>query len=405
MDGHFQRFLHRLVHVKVAVGGEATEEVGVGEGGCELGVALVEGGVFWGGDGVVGFVVARRVSAGVFVRDGGVRRFLVQVVLVLHTAREVVVAGEVDLRTGLRELPRQVAELKIQATVRERPKLVAEKLVDRSREEKSVEGNLLLHIRPIRVEAQLNERVLQHPLCHRRVPLGGNRLVRVSEIAVVPSDSYRHAPAHGGVQLLRRQPPLLHRVPGKHLLVDEIRQQMQVFILGLAQLEDGHIRVEPEGGDQLLLDASRHRAREERMQRIEVERHRDFRTVHHCLHPVHERMPLGETAQIVPHLLAVGVKHVRSVLMNGHSRFGIFLIVDIAADVGALVNDEHGLTELGGDTLRHDHAGQAAAYHKVLHVFRLGCTHRQVKSVGVAPTAGRWRGSNGYRYGAAASRG
>ncbi len=91
--------------------------------------------------------------------------------------------------------------------------------------------------------------------------------------------------------------------------------------------------------------------------------------------------------------------------MHGHPCFGIFLIVDIAADVGAFVDDEHGLTELRGDTFRHDHAGQAAAYHKVLHVFQLGCAHRQIKSGGAAPTARRWKGWNGYRYGMVASRG
>ncbi len=229
-------------------------------------ITVIKGGVFWGEDWVVGFVLAGRVGTGVLARNGGVRRFLVQVVLVLHLAGEIVIAGKVDLRTGLRKLSRQVAELKIQATIGESSELVAEKLVDRSREEKPVVGNFPLHIRPIRVETHFNERVIQHPPRHGGVSLGGNRLIGVAEIAIVPSDPYRYAPTHRGVQLLRRQPPLLHRVPGKHLFVDEIRQQVQILILGVTQLEDGHVCVESEGGDQLLLDAGRHRAREERMQ-------------------------------------------------------------------------------------------------------------------------------------------
>ena len=49
----------------------------IGEGGGELLITVIEGGVFRRGDGVVGFVLAGRVSAGVLARDGGVRRFLV----------------------------------------------------------------------------------------------------------------------------------------------------------------------------------------------------------------------------------------------------------------------------------------------------------------------------------------
>lgn len=59
-----------MVHVVIAVGGEAADEGGVRFGGGEGGVLLVCGPGVWGGDRVVGFVVGCPVFR-VFADDGG----------------------------------------------------------------------------------------------------------------------------------------------------------------------------------------------------------------------------------------------------------------------------------------------------------------------------------------------
>jgi hypothetical protein len=103
-----------LVHVVVAVGGEAAEEgdffaaatggeLGEGGGGVgEVAVLFIEGGGVGGGDGVVGFFAGAEV-VGVFADDGGVFDLLSGGVFDFDDAGEVVVVGVVDLHGGLEE--------------------------------------------------------------------------------------------------------------------------------------------------------------------------------------------------------------------------------------------------------------------------------------------------------------
>ena len=91
-----------LVHVVVAVGGEATEKEGVWLGGGELSVFLITFASVRRGDGIVGFT-ATLVVLGVFFDDGGLWMFLAGDVFDFDDARVVVIVWVVDLDGGLVE--------------------------------------------------------------------------------------------------------------------------------------------------------------------------------------------------------------------------------------------------------------------------------------------------------------
>ena len=75
--------------------------------------------------------------------------------------------------------------------------------------------------------------------------------------------------------------------------------------------------------------------------------------------------PLGELRQVVEHALRVGVEDVRPVAMHQHAGL-VEVVVGIAADVVAPVDDQHAPVELAGKPLGQHAAGEAAADDEVV---------------------------------------
>src|SRR3954452_21396477 len=70
------------------------------------------------------------------------------------------------------------------------------------------------------------------------------------------------------------------------------------------------------------------------------------------------RPPFCELREIVPHLLAVGVKDVRAVLVVEDSRL-VRLVIGVAADVRPTVDQQDSRAMLRCETLGEDGAGKA----------------------------------------------
>ena len=95
--------------------------------------------------------------------------------------------------------------------------------------------------------------------------------------------------------------------------------------------------------------------------------------------------PLGEARQILEHIAAVGVKDVGPVLVHEHARI-VVMVVRIAADVVALVDDEHRLAGVCCETLCHDAACESGSDNEVVkHRF----SSHVIVSCGYARASGR----------------
>src|SRR6187402_218947 len=77
------------------------------------------------------------------------------------------------------------------------------------------------------------------------------------------------------------------------------------------------------------------------------------------------RSPLGKLAEVVEDFLGVGMEDVRPILMNQHAG-SVVLVVGIAADVHALIDDEDLVAGVGREPFRHDRPGKAGSDNEVV---------------------------------------
>ena len=178
----------------------------------------------------------------------------------------------------------------------------------------------------------------EHLLEHARVAVPRHRLVGVGEVAVVAVGAGRHAGRHAGVELGRVEPPLLAGVAAEELLVEVAAHLGDHDVLGgLDPLELLGDRLEPalhlEGGQLQPVEA---------VDGVEVDRHRQLLAVDAGQHPVLVGPPLGELRQVLEDVGRVGVEDVRPVGVDQDAGV-VVAVVGVAADVRALVDDEHAL--------------------------------------------------------------
>src|SRR5208337_1047787 len=73
---------------------------------------------------------------------------------------------------------------------------------------------------------------------------------------------------------------------------------------------------------------------------IKIYRQVDFFPGYLCNHLVNIVIPLGEPAEIIPHLLGVGMKNMRTIFLDHYAVF-IKIIICVAADMVSPLNDKH----------------------------------------------------------------
>ncbi len=106
-----------------------------------------------------------------------------------------------------------------------------------------------------------------------------------------------------------------------------------------------------------------------------VDRNRNEQVLDTREHAVLVRQPLGERAQVVDHVLRVGVEDMRAVLMEANS-IRTERVVRVARDVRPFVDHQDACSELAREPLGDRAAGQAGADHEeVVHLISIppGC--------------------------------
>ena len=218
----------------------------------------------------------------------------------------------------------------------------------------------LEHAFRLGVQTHLDILVVEHLLEQLRVAEDGHALVGVLEVAVIARDENRNARRHRRVDFLGREPPLLLRVVQKDIFVHEIGDLSEFGIVLLAQLVDSHLALVAEGIDELL-DVVRGLFLAKRdFHRVLVEGHRHIGSVPIGEHAMLIPQKTGEAARVVEGALVVGVEDVRAVLVYEDARL-VFLIVHVAADMGALFDDENALARALRKFASHDATGESAA--------------------------------------------
>ena len=149
-------------------------------------------------------------------------------------------------------------------------------------------------------------------------------------------------------------------------MIDILCQKFQIGIPAFAQLQNRHFVIEPEFFNQFGFQVRCQFVRKHFIKTVKVKRNIDFFAVYNSLNPVHKIVPVGKTAQIIPHFFISGMKHVRTVFMDGHAG-RIFIIVNIAADMVPFVNHQHFFSKLRSYSFCQHHAGQTAADNQILY--------------------------------------
>ena len=181
--------------------------------------------------------------------------------------------------------------------------------------------------------------MVEHALEEGRVPLGGHPLEGGSrEVAVVVAHKDGHAARDGGVDLVGRLTPLLHRVVKEDVLKDVVGDLHELGVVLLAKLHDRHLLVLSEGGNELLVEALALLLAKGELEGAVVERDRHERAVDVRKDLVLVVGPLGEAREELVHALVHGVVDVWAVLVDEDSGI-VNVVVGVAGDVVATLED------------------------------------------------------------------
>ena len=264
----------------------------------------------------------------------------VKVIFVFDAAGEIIVFRIIDLRAALIKSPVMTPEHDIKTPVRQFSQFKVEKFVNRPGIKQPFIIRAAADIVKIGIEFRPDQRIVKHPLRHFGITLRRYRLIFILKITVVAADENRHPPADRRIQFFRPYPPLLDRITEKNLFINIISQTRKISVIRLPQFQNRHLAVKAEFCNQLFFQPLGLLPRKDLMQAVKVKRNVYLPAVDHRFHPVHKIMPVGKTAEVIPNLFVFGMKDMRPVLVNGHAAF-VLIIVDIAADVGTPVYDQH----------------------------------------------------------------
>ena len=292
---HFKGAIDGFVHVVILVVAKATEEVDIAEFGTGgLKVLLVQGGIGVAGDGVIWLVFTALVGRGILEGNYGFRRLVIKEVLVLADAREIIIFRIVHHGVRLEKLTVVGAKIQLNTTVRQVAEAPVHEFVDRASVEDALALSLAFDVVPMRAGLHGDARVGQHLFDHGGVAVQRDTLPAILEVAVVAADIHRHTTRDSGVELFRLYAPLFHGIDEENLLVDVFRKEVEIFVVGFAQFENGNFLVESEALHELVFKTACHRLGEYLTDRIQVEGDGDELAVDKAQHLMHVRMPSRE---------------------------------------------------------------------------------------------------------------
>lgn len=207
----------------------------------------------------------------------------------------------------------------------------------------------------IGAEFEADVGVVEHPLEQPGVAVPGHDLELIVEVAVVAVGTDRDAGGDGGAELGRVEAPLLAGIAPEEFFVqvaaDGVEHHVFAGLDGIAgfadpvkkRLDAGFVEVEAvEAVDGVLVDGDG--------EQLAVHAGEDPMLVGH---------PFREAGEVIHHALGVGVEDMRAVAVDENA-VGVGFVVGVAADVGALVDDQDLVTG-AGEAFGDHAAGEAGA--------------------------------------------
>ena len=195
-----------------------------------------------------------------------------------------------------------------------------------------------------------------------RVAVLGQRLILVGEVALAVVEAERNALEELDVELARILVPLLLGVVLEDELVEMLAELLQAELLAVRRLHNALVAHVGQVGAQLLLALDARAA--QYVHRRDVDRYgKDAVDVGHAaVHLVAVVEPVAELVHIRPDALVVCVEDVRAVLGDADAGLLVDVVVAVAAEVVALLDDEYARLRVEqADLLGHDRAAEARA--------------------------------------------
>src|SRR6516162_2876254 len=103
------------------------------------------------------------------------------------------------------------------------------------------------------------------------------------------------------------------------MVVNVVGEKIELRIAALPKLQNGDFLAVSVATDQALGKILGEKSREERRNGIEIERQGNRIPLHHPQNAMVIRTPLREAGKVLPDLFAVGVKDMRSVLVDSQT--------------------------------------------------------------------------------------
>jgi len=329
-----------LVHVVVLVVAKAAQEAHVGVLlGCDLKISGVQLPVGVGGHGVVPLVLPGDEVLRVLLGDNGPVGFVIEVVLVLVDAGEVVVVGVVDGGAGLVVLPVVGLHFEMDAPVWEGSKGVIHELVDGAGVEDEVVAGGVEALEAC-IQFHFDVGPVQHLPDHLGVALEGYALIGVLEVPVVPGEVHGDAGGDGAVQGRGAGAPLLLGVVDEDILVDVFGEEYQIRVILGHEVLDGDLGAVLVALEELVLDPVGQFLGKCFADGVEVEGDGDLVAFYDRDHSVHVRVESREPVEEIPHSLVGGVKDVGAVPVD-HYPVPVAVVEAVAGDVVGAVDDGH----------------------------------------------------------------
>lgn len=269
--------------------------------------------------GVVPFVLPDDEVLRVLLGYDGPVGPVVQIVLVLVDAGEVVVVGVVDDRVVLIVFPVACLQSEVYAAVGEGPEAIVHQLVYRSGVEYVVVLLRVLYVLEVGIQFHFDVRSVEHLPDHLGVSFGGDPLIGVLEVPAVPAEVDGDAGGDGAVYLGGVFAPLFLGVMDEDVVVDVLGEEAEVPVVLFHEVADGDLGAVSESVEEFSLDPVGEVFGEAAADAVEVERDGDLVAFDDRIDAVHVGVEGGELGEEVPYLSVGSVEDVGSVLVDHYA--------------------------------------------------------------------------------------
>ena len=256
--------------------------------------------------------------------------------------------------------------LEAQRAIGQRAEAVVEVFVDGAGVDEMPVADLLAGFAVIGVEAHLDVRVREDAAKHRGVAVLGERLEFFGEIAVVAIRADGDAAADAGVEVARVAPPLLARVVlEEHLVELRCRPGRGSLPRSFSARRWGRAIAASVAAISSLVEGRP----SDLLEGVEVDGELPVAAIGPREDFVFDRVPFGELAEVLADAVGIRAEIMRAVGVEEDAG-GIVMIVGVAGDVVAAIDDQAACAALAGEPLGEHRPGEARADDEVINLLR-----------------------------------